>query len=367
MEITELQMEIIRRIWKGVGLKQIAKELNIPERTIRRVIESMRDGSLQAKYNQILEWIIEIEAHGLLDEKMTSESWAKLAQLGRERRLQAGYRPSGRPPFGYKFSNGNLVVDHVKARVVRRIFKRWIEGETMYQLGKETGLHRNYVRHILRNPVYIGKFCYGDKVIEGKHEPLIDEKTWNDAQPSRIAHMHGTPPFGYRRKIDGLAVEPREAEKVRRMFELRLNGKSINEISKEIKLPTSAVEYMLQNPVYAGVNQFRGEFIKGNHEPVISLAIWKDAQRVSRISIQQYKAISEAGQKRGLTTRNEILEVLAEGPAGLTEIANKINVCAGTVYFWLHRHNRSGLVGEGLVDRQPERFGKYFLKSSSRN
>ena len=38
------------------------------------------------------------------------------------------------------------------------------------------------VSHILRNPVYIGKIAYKDKVFEGKHEPIVPLDLWQDVQ-----------------------------------------------------------------------------------------------------------------------------------------------------------------------------------------
>jgi len=352
VRITDIEIRVLRCLQKGFTVRQIVKELGIPERTVRRIIQSIEDGTFKAKYDQLFEWISEIEEKAYLADR-TVLAW--LSQLGKKRRLEAGYKPSGRPPFGYKFSNGNLVVDAEKAQTVKKIFKERLEGKTMYQLSKETELHRNVIRIILRNRAYTGKFYYRGELVDGKYEPLIDEETWNAVQPRRLAYQKGPAPLGYRKTIDGLEVEPSEAEKVRRIFELRTKRMSYREISEAAKVSIDTVRDVLKNPIYMGVLRIRGELVKSEHEAIISPHMWRDAQKVSRISIEHYKAISEAKKRVGLETRNKILNVLEKEPTTYTEIAKKIGLTESAVAIWLRR-----LKSEGLVKKELGHFGKWF-------
>ena len=125
----------------------------------------------------------------------------------------------GCPPYGYNRKNGNkvILINQEEAKVIRRIFKMYLNGETFTEIakilnvegvttknkGKTINITKNgvvvgtrtfvgvwspkMIRLILSNPVYIGKVRYGigrkDYYIgDGKHKPIISMKTWNSAQ-----------------------------------------------------------------------------------------------------------------------------------------------------------------------------------------
>ena len=137
-----------------------------------------------------------------------------------------------KPPYGYRKSETDrhqLVVDEPAAKVIRRIYKEYIAGKSMYALSKElnkdgipcpakymqeSGIFasdkKNYsgsvwtvasVSRILHNEVYIGNLMYGKsrakdtglkqkvnivrdewKRVEGTHEAIIDKKLFNKVQ-----------------------------------------------------------------------------------------------------------------------------------------------------------------------------------------
>lgn len=125
----------------------------------------------------------------------------------------------GCTPYGYNRKKGNkvIIINQEEAKIVRRIFKNYLNGETFTEIAKSLNLEgiatknkgktinitkngvvvgtRTFVgvwspkmiRLILSNPVYIGKVRYGigrkDYYIgDGKHKPIINMKTWNSAQ-----------------------------------------------------------------------------------------------------------------------------------------------------------------------------------------
>ncbi|MBI2629934.1 recombinase family protein [Candidatus Pacearchaeota archaeon] len=79
------------------------------------------------------------------------------------------------------------------------------------------------------------------------------------------------PPFGYTfsKKMKKFVINPEESEDVKRIFELRSEGKSINEISKQFSMSSSKVFGILKNKTYLGFIKYKSELIQA-HEPIIS-------------------------------------------------------------------------------------------------
>ena len=109
--------------------------------------------------------------------------------------------------FGYDLVNKTLIPNK-DAEIVRYIFSSFCNGITLNNITKTLdasgfrtprGNHpdRRFVEYILHNPVYIGKIRWSQNgksasrrdyknenvlIFDGKHEPLIDEDTWNKVQ-----------------------------------------------------------------------------------------------------------------------------------------------------------------------------------------
>jgi len=94
---------------------------------------------------------------------------------------------------GYKKQDNKLVIDEDQAAIVRQAFNMIIEGKTTTAIMKyfvrnkiKTARGKNYtlktVTRILRNPTYIGKVRVDNKIVDGLHEPIIDEITFKRAQ-----------------------------------------------------------------------------------------------------------------------------------------------------------------------------------------
>jgi hypothetical protein len=47
---------------------------------------------------------------------------------------------------------------------------------------RDTGHSHSAVRHVLKNPVYIGKIRHKNKVYQGHHKPIISDDLWHDVQ-----------------------------------------------------------------------------------------------------------------------------------------------------------------------------------------
>ena len=119
----------------------------------------------------------------------------------------------GNPPYGYIYNKNTkmIEIDPSKAKIVRIIFEDWNNNMSIRQIVRklnsmEIKTARGYmfvdrnIHIILNNPAYIGKtrFTVGGmgrdwhnpntKIVDGKHEPIISESTWNKAQEKLVEH-----------------------------------------------------------------------------------------------------------------------------------------------------------------------------------
>lgn len=100
----------------------------------------------------------------------------------------------GRAPLGYKIENNVLVIDPETAPLAKEIFRLFISGEPRTEIAKKFGFQDpKRIRRMLINPVYIGKLKLNEsemindkrvrhkeyELVDGKHEPLIDDETFN--------------------------------------------------------------------------------------------------------------------------------------------------------------------------------------------
>lgn len=101
-------------------------------------------------------------------------------------------------PFGYLNTRDAadrplIVIDETRAAIVREIFDRFINGETISSIRKAAAAKgctltgNSSYQHLLSNPVYMGyvkKPAYYDdpeKLVKGIHTPIIEEMTWYKA------------------------------------------------------------------------------------------------------------------------------------------------------------------------------------------
>lgn len=114
--------------------------------------------------------------------------------------------PVSIPAFGYDIKDKNYVPNTETAPIVKSIFENFLNGSGTREIAQKLnaldirtsrgGLWENRtVEYILRNPVYIGKIRWNPvgrtcrdydlstiMIIDGHHEPIIDEVTFNAAQ-----------------------------------------------------------------------------------------------------------------------------------------------------------------------------------------
>jgi len=87
------------------------------------------------------------------------------------------------------------------------------------------------------------------------------------------------PPMGYRmsRKLKKFVINEEEAEEVKRIFNKRIGGTSINQIAKDHSMSPSKISWILKNRTYLGIIKYDGQEIEGTHEPIIPKDIFSKA------------------------------------------------------------------------------------------
>ena len=132
------------------------------------------------------------------------DSLSENTKRGLRQKVRMGDFPS-QAPVGYinDFRTKTIVVDKKKSRVVRLAFEKYVKGgQTIRRYRKLFGedRHINAFRkenlQIQRdfhfsNPFYIGLFKYGGERHEGKHEPIISKKLFDEAQ--EMLKLRGQP------------------------------------------------------------------------------------------------------------------------------------------------------------------------------
>lgn len=140
---------------------------------------------------------------GLL-ESMAEYYSANLSQnirRGIRESIAKGHYLGGQPPFGYKTVDHKLVPDEKTAHIVRYIFEQYASGVAKKDIVADLNAkgYRNKAgrpftpgsfHSVLANTVYIGHYKYGGTEIDCVTEPLIDEKTFQQAQNQIIRHKH---------------------------------------------------------------------------------------------------------------------------------------------------------------------------------
>ncbi|MCL1884678.1 MAG: recombinase family protein [Defluviitaleaceae bacterium] len=130
------------------------------------------------------------------------ENLAERVRFGCERKVKEGFTPAViYQSYGYRREKGQRIqsIHHEEAEIVKRIFSMYLENHSLSQIarildseniptkrGKKWSVPA--IKLILTNPNYIGKVRYSIKdksryfEAEGKHEPILSEAIFQQAQ-----------------------------------------------------------------------------------------------------------------------------------------------------------------------------------------
>ncbi|MDP7142648.1 MAG: recombinase family protein [Alphaproteobacteria bacterium] len=108
----------------------------------------------------------------------------------------------GALPLGYESVDRKLEIVPAEARLIRYIFRRYVEIKSISQIIKELDLNghrtkmyksgtgkirggrkfnRQYIYRILNNKLYLGQIVHKDKSYPGQHEAIISQDLWDAA------------------------------------------------------------------------------------------------------------------------------------------------------------------------------------------
>ncbi|WP_423337749.1 recombinase family protein [Melissococcus plutonius] len=95
-------------------------------------------------------------------------------------------------PFGYKYIDGNYVINDLESQVVKQIFYDYLSGISITKLkdklneeghiAKDIPWSYRTIRQTLDNPTYAGYTKYKDQIFEGNHMAIISKDIFNKTQ-----------------------------------------------------------------------------------------------------------------------------------------------------------------------------------------
>lgn len=137
--------------------------------------------------------------------------------MGKAGRAKEGrYHGGGHIPYGYDYKDGELVVNEDEARLVREVFRLYLEGATVKKIEKvfyqrgyraRTGadLCGRTIKRILSNSIYVGKIKYKGLEYDGSHEHLISDADFEKVQERmRIYYGSREPSIRQKTVLGGL-------------------------------------------------------------------------------------------------------------------------------------------------------------------
>ncbi len=123
------------------------------------------------------------------------DSLSENTKRGLRQKVRNGIFPS-QAPIGYinDSRTKTIVVEKKKAKILRQAFEKYAKGnqrlEDISHFLARSGIvtrsgkpiSKTRVAFVLSNPFYVGLFKYGGEIHEGKHEPIIAKKLFDEVQ-----------------------------------------------------------------------------------------------------------------------------------------------------------------------------------------
>ena len=123
------------------------------------------------------------------------DSLSENTKRGLRQKVRLGHYPS-LAPVGYMndVRTKTIMVDKRRSKVIRAMFEKYAQGDmrledvadflAAHHVTTRTGkrISKSRTSFILANPFYIGLFEYGGEIYEGKHEPIITKKLFDQVQ-----------------------------------------------------------------------------------------------------------------------------------------------------------------------------------------
>lgn len=124
---------------------------------------------------------------------------------GRRQRVSKGQWYGGPVPFGYSWNKEEQMLEIVpeEAQLVRDIFARYLQGQSRLAIAEWVAsrstartFDHSTIRDMLSRPVYMGMLANAGTLVEGNHEPIVDQETWHKVQIELQRRKEGLTPVG---------------------------------------------------------------------------------------------------------------------------------------------------------------------------
>lgn len=125
--------------------------------------------------------------------------------MGMKGRIKKGYwKGTNRPPIGYDYVGGKLVVNDYEAMQIRELFSLAqhgipgmdynIKNMARYMAERYSNKYKSWqdstgITRIIRNKIYIGIVKYNDEYYSGVHTPIVDHETFEAANKKLDAYL----------------------------------------------------------------------------------------------------------------------------------------------------------------------------------
>ncbi|HTY47865.1 MAG TPA: recombinase family protein [Methanomassiliicoccales archaeon] len=137
--------------------------------------------------------------------QLESEQIGERVKIGMTHKAKkgVGYLGFGQP-YGYRYENHHLTVIEPEAGIVREIYRRCADGESLSNISedlnrrgirpkKNQAWKKGAVHAILRNPLYCGYVEWDGILRKGRHHPIVGSNEFAEAQNALSTRCRTTP------------------------------------------------------------------------------------------------------------------------------------------------------------------------------
>jgi site-specific DNA recombinase len=124
---------------------------------------------------------------------------------GRRQRVKKGMWYGGRIPFGYSWNKENQELEIIpeEAELVQKTFSMFLQGHSTLSISewladrsKARVFDHSVVRDILKRTIYTGRMDNAGEIVEGRHEAIIDQFTFDRVQKEIAKRKAGRAAIG---------------------------------------------------------------------------------------------------------------------------------------------------------------------------
>jgi DNA invertase Pin-like site-specific DNA recombinase len=215
----------------------------------------------------------------------------------------------GPVPLGYDVRDRKLVVNEAEAKLVRRLFARYLALGTVRRLkdeadrqglvtkrrvsrsGKETGgrpFSRGNLYRLLANPIYVGRIPHRGESYPGQHDTIVDQETWTRAQDqlranarTRRSAINAASPS----LLTGLVFDetgdrlcPTHANKKGRRYRYYISKRLMHDRHKHLdgwRLPAQELEALVQKLLADALAESQRQSVNNDDEPPAGWDGWE--------------------------------------------------------------------------------------------